>query len=109
MTALMGVRRLLLLAFFAYVVMDLGCPLVPGAFSFDVADSVEAVSAHRMRAPAVPRVVSMPVRAPLMPPLAQDLPHASDVRPLRSPIAWQPHAGFDHIPAAEPRPSLEDD
>jgi hypothetical protein len=109
MTAAMGVRRLLLLAFFAYVLMDLGCPFVPGAFSFDVADSVEAVSAYRVRAPAVPRVASIPGPVPLTRPLADDPLPATDARPVRSPIAWKPHAGFDYPPAADPRPSLEDD
>ena len=107
----MQVRRLVLLAFFAYVALDLGCPLVPGAFSFDPAESVDAVSAYRARPPALPRVAAatsamstmMAVR-PFVGPVA----HTPNVLVVLSFVGWRPHAGRDHA-LADPRPRIEDD
>ncbi len=109
MTVAMRLRRLFLLAFFAYVMLDLGCPLVPGAFSFDPADSVDAVSAYRIRPPAGPRDAVVPsavALAPLPAPAAGQAPEALAVLAL---VGWRPHAGRDHSLAADPRPSAEDD
>ena len=104
MTSAMRVRRLFLLAFFAYVVLDLGCPHVPGAFTFDPADSVEAVSAHRMRPPAFPRVTLTPVIATPTP----EPRHVATALTMPSPVRWCPRADRDHVVASDPRPSTED-
>ena len=108
MSAGMRAQRALMLAFFAYVVLDLACPLVPGAFSFDPDESVDAVSAYRLRPPAVPRVVAptfavAPVRV-----FVDVATHAA--APSRpSPVGWRSHAGRDRTAASDPLPSAEDD
>lgn len=56
----MPLTRLLLLAFFGYVLLDLCCPLVPGAVSFDPDESVEAVNAYRVRPTPSVRVANPP-------------------------------------------------
>lgn len=45
----MTLRRLVLVAVLLYVSLDLSLPMMPGAFVFDVGDSVESVQAHRGR------------------------------------------------------------
>jgi hypothetical protein len=109
MSAVMGIRRLLLLAFAACVLLDLGCPFVPGAFSFDPAESVDAVSAYRARPPALPRVASAPpaMTPPVLP--AHVPAQATETPASPSPARWRPHARRDHVAAADPRPSVEDD
>ena len=102
-------RRLLLLAVFAYVVLDLGCPMVPGAFSFDPADSVDAVSAYRARPALVPRVVAVPSSRTVVLLPAESATHVAHARVVVSPAGWRPHAGRDRAVAADPRPSLDDD
>ena len=109
MTGAMGVRRLLLLAFFAYVTLDLGCPFVPGAFNFEPADSVEAVGGHRLRSPALPRVASTTLAATFMTQPVFAPRRGAEALPTFSPVGWHPHAGGDHTGAADPRPSAEDD
>lgn len=106
----MPVRSLLLLAFLVYVLLDLGCPLVPGAFTFDPAESVDAVSAYRARPPALPRVPPAP---PAMTSILvrPDAPghFAVEASAVPSPAGWRPHAGRDHALASDPCPSLDDD
>ena len=109
MTLAMRLRRLLLLAFVAYVVLDLGCPLVPGAFSFDPEESVDAVSAYRSRPPAVPRVAVVVSGAAFAPPLPVPARQASEAPATLSLVGWRPHADRDHTLAADPRPTAEDD
>jgi hypothetical protein len=109
MTTAMGMRRLFLLVFILYVVLDLGCPLVPGAFSFEPADSVDAVSADRTRPPALPRVaVPAPAMAavPLLVPSGKRPPKPAEVPGF---AVWCPHAARTQTLAADPRPSAEDD
>jgi hypothetical protein len=109
MTGAMRVRRLLLLMFFVYVVVDLGCAFVPGAFAFEAEDSVEAVSAYRIRTPAMPRLVSVPATATLAPLPPRTEPYVGDVQTVPSPVGWQPHAASARTAAPDPRPSAEDD
>lgn len=45
----MTLRRLVLVAVLLYVGLDLSLPMMPGAFVFDVGDSVESVQTHRGR------------------------------------------------------------
>jgi hypothetical protein len=107
MGSAMGWRSALLAALVAYVVLDLCSPLVPGAFSFDPAESVDAVGAFRAR-PGAPRIV----------PAAPDLTAAASAQvvPLRPPDAspvvsrrtdWRPHAVVRHVVTGRPR-SAED-
>jgi hypothetical protein len=109
MTIAMRARRLVLLAFFAYVVVDLGCPLVPGAFSFDPDDSVDAVSAYRIRPPAGPRVALVPSAGAIALPPAPDAAHAPEAPAVVSLVGWRPHAGRDRTTGMAPRPSPDDD
>jgi hypothetical protein len=103
----MRLRRLFLLAFLAYVVLDLCCPLVPGAFSFDPAGSVDAVSAYRGRPPALLRtaLAAPPIAVAPLPALAQTAEPADVPRVA----GWCPHAARSETLAADPRPSAEDD
>jgi hypothetical protein len=103
----MWARRCLLLAFFAYVVLDLSCPFVPGAFTFDPADSVDAVSAYRARPASLPRVASVPsttVALPFVPGTERAVVGAVSAL---SPVGWRPHAvreragTADHVTAAD--------
>jgi hypothetical protein len=109
MTRLMPMRRCLLLAFFGYVILDLGCPLVHGAFSFDPAQSVDAVSAYRARPSALARV------APASPPMTADPVRVEMASPTaaasasQAPVVWRPHAGPDDRHASDARPSVDDD
>jgi hypothetical protein len=105
----MRAKRALLLAFFAYVVLDLACPLVPGAFSFDPDESVDAVSAHRLRPPAVPRVVAPTFAAAPVRVFVDVATHAAAPSSRLSPVGWQSHAGPDRTAASDPVPSVEDD
>jgi hypothetical protein len=105
----MPARRFLLVAFFAYVLLDLGCPSVPGAFSFDPAASVDAVSAYRARPAALPRVAPTPFATTSLRLLAETAGYASGSPSAPSAVGWRPHAVRDHAAAADPRPSVEDD
>ena len=105
----MQVRRLVLLAFFAYAALDLGCPLVPGAFSFDPAESVDAVSAYRARPPALPRVAAAPPAMTAVRLLVDPVAHAPNALVVPSLVGWRPHADRDHALASDPRPRIEDD
>jgi hypothetical protein len=109
MKAGMPARRFLLVAVFAYVLLDLGCPSVPGAFSFDPADSVDAVSAYRARPPALPRVASVPFATTSVRVFEETAMHAAGSPSAPSPVGWRPHAIRDHAAAPDPRPSVEDD
>jgi hypothetical protein len=109
MTLAMRLRRLVLLACFAYVVVDLGCPLVPGAFSFDPDDSVDAVSAYRIRPPAAPRVALVPSAVAIALPPAPGAAHEPDAPAAVPLVGWRPHAGRDRTPGADPRPAPDDD
>jgi hypothetical protein len=109
MTIAMRLRRLVLLACFAYVVVDLGCPQVPGALSFDPDDSVDAVSAYRIRPPAGPRVALVPSPGALALPPAPDVAHAPDAPAVVPLVGWQPHAGRVRTPRRDAHPSSDDD
>jgi hypothetical protein len=109
MTIAMRLRRLVLLACLVYVVVDLGCPLVPGAFSFDPDDSVDAVSGYRIRPPAGPRVALVPSAAAIALPPTPAAAHASDAPAVVPLVGWRPHAGRDRTPGVDRRPSPDDD
>jgi hypothetical protein len=104
----MRVRALLIGAFLAYVALDLGCPLVPGAFSFDPASSVDAASSYRARPLALPVSVAPPSFV-----LTVGAGRGGDAKaetvgvPL--PVAWRPHAIRDHVTASEPPRPVDDD
>lgn len=105
----MRARQLLLLSFFFYVVLDLGCPMIPGAFSFDPAESVDAVSAYRLRPAAVARIVMVPPSMP-EPLLLADAVRRAAVSPrTRQSVDWRPHAGEECVTTPVARPSLDDD
>ena len=104
MTAGMRARRCLLLVFLAYILLDLGSPFVPGAFTFDPADSVDAVSAARARLAALPRIAPAWFTAMPMPPLPTPVVHTFD-GPAPAHPTWRPPT----IATADPRPSLDDD
>jgi hypothetical protein len=50
-----------------YLALDFGNPLLPGAVSFSVADTVEGLRAGRPRAPAVGIAVPLPAPQPVIP------------------------------------------
>ena len=52
-------RQALLLAILVYVTLDLSLSMMPGAFQFDPAESVESIQSSRART-AAPRVVVLP-------------------------------------------------
>ena len=115
MSGAMRARRCLLLAFFAYILLDLGCPFVPGAFTFDPAQSVDAVSASRLRPSArelasalPPRVVAAPfaITMPFVGAAEGSLEAAARVP---APARWRPHATRERVGAADPSPSTDDD
>jgi hypothetical protein len=103
----MRARTLLVAAFLAYVALDLGCPMIAGAFSFDPAASVDAVSVYRARPPAPPRVVSLPATT-MLPSPAEPAAHAADTHGAPTPPGWRPHAVRDRHAAPDPRPSADD-
>jgi hypothetical protein len=109
MRAAMLARRLVLLAFFVYVAIDLGCPLIPGAFTFDADESVEAVSTYRARPPALPRVTLVPAAMTSGPLRAETPAYATEASTLPSRPRWRSRAGRDHVRASEPRPPVDDD
>lgn len=109
MTRQVRMRRFFLLALFGYVVLDLACPLVPGAFSFDPAQSVDAVSGYRERPAALARVAAVP---PAM--TAESVPAETSSHVVAAPAAppaavWTPHAGPDDVRASDALPSVDDD
>lgn len=105
----MPARRLLLLAFFIYVAADLGCPLIPGAFAFDPAESVDAVSAYRVRPPALPRIAPVPAAMTSTPLCAETPAYVTEASTLLGPVRWRSRAGRDHACASDPRPPVDDD
>ncbi|MBM3221685.1 MAG: hypothetical protein FJZ38_23940 [Candidatus Rokubacteria bacterium] len=105
----MRLSRLLVFVLVAYVGADLGSPLVPGAFTFDPADSVEAAGGYPARPFVVPRVVSPPAAILPLRPAAEGVAHPVRVPDPSSAVPWRPHAGRDHPGARDPRPALDDD
>jgi hypothetical protein len=55
-------RPLLVVAILLYVTLDLSLPTIPGAFEFNVDDSVEGTQSNRSRGPAEVVVVPRPAR-----------------------------------------------
>jgi hypothetical protein len=101
-------RRTFLVVFFAYVLLDLCCPLVPGAFSFDPAESVEAVAAYRARATALPRAAFLP--PPVTSTLCPTETAAQGAEPTIGPSVERPrHPSRDNLHASDLRPPTEDD
>lgn len=100
----MSTRPLLLLAFLVYVAVDLGCPFVPGAFSFDPQQCVDGVSRHRDR--GEPVVVAPVAPAAVVIRTVPRRPHVSraDGRDRRRPF----HHARDHAAAFVDAPSVDD-
>jgi hypothetical protein len=90
--------RAVLLGVLAYVTLDLSTPFVPGAFVFDVEDSIESVQGQggrraveaatvplpRLPIPALRPVVEAPRRPEPPSELAQPHPRATTYRPRAS-------------------------
>ena len=57
-----GVKRSVLCAFLIYVALDLSLPMMPGAFVFEPADSVESLQTARGRAAGDLIVAPVPAR-----------------------------------------------
>lgn len=108
MTVGMGARRFFLLGFFAYILLDLGCPFVPGAFSFDPAHSVDAVGAYRARPSGLPSVAPAPATT-FDRRLVAPAVHTAGASSTPALVNWRRHAVRDHAAASDPRPSVEDD
>jgi hypothetical protein len=90
----------------AYVVLDLCSPLVPGAFSFDPGESVDAVSACRIRAATLGRVVTVAADVTMVPVVAEAPPRRRASPTARSLVTvWCPHA----MPDASARGAADDD
>jgi hypothetical protein len=102
-------RRAILIALFAYVLLDLGCPLLPGAFSFDPAESVDAVTALRVRPPALPRLASPLPTVTSTPLLTQTAAHAAEAPTIGPPAERRRDARRDQRRASDSRSSIEDD
>jgi hypothetical protein len=99
--------RWLVLLLFAYVALDLASPQMPGAFSFELTDSVEALRGDRLRddapAPDVPGL-GPPLRVDPRPPSpGTTRPLAAAARPAR----WLRPAVRPRAPDSPP-PSEED-
>ena len=109
MTPGMPIRRLLLVVCFAYVLLDLGCPMVPGAFRFDPAESVDAVGAYRVRPAALPRIAAVLASSMSIPLFEETVAPSPDSRGVPSLVIWRPHAGRDRGAGPGPRPSTEED
>jgi hypothetical protein len=58
-------HRTLLLVVLAYVSLDLSTPMVPGAFVFEVEDSVESVQGHGGRRTTQVVMAPLPPRCPI--------------------------------------------
>jgi len=98
----------LLLAVLLYVVVDLSCAEMPGAFVFDAADSVESIDASRTRVTA--RVVILPpppIDAVPVSPSRRDPSHGAVAR---SHVTPRRHSVVCRLPRAlcDPAPSSED-
>ena len=105
----MPLARLLLLALFAYVVLDLCCPLVPGAVTFDPDESVEAVNAYRLRPAPSERMTSPRELAITRLRVANPTPLV--VRVSRSPVVsmrWRLRTGHDHPQPAHPSVAIDE-
>jgi hypothetical protein len=88
--------RVLLGVLLMYLTLDLSLPAMPGAFVFDVGDSVEGTHGGRLR------LVTSHAIAPVM---ADHAPIRSEPRADFSPrlprlnrVAWQAHAGGPSLP-----------
>ena len=108
MSVAMRARRCLLLAFFAYILLDLGCPFVPGAFTFDPAESVDAAGAYRARPGGLPRAVAAPVTPAVLPLVARPERSLAGATPVFASVRWEPHATRDRVGASDPAPSADD-
>lgn len=104
----MQARALLLTVFLAYVALDLGCPLVPGAFSFDPAASVDGVTVYRTRPPALPGPASLPA-ALSVPPPTHVVESASEAHVVSVPVGWRPHAVRPQVATPDSRRATDDD
>lgn len=109
MTRQVPMRWFFLLALFGYVVLDLACPLVPGAFSFDPAQSVDAVSAWRARPAALTRVAPAPPTMTADPLRGETLRHVVAAPVVPPPVLWQAHAGPADVRVCDARPPVDDD
>jgi hypothetical protein len=108
-SAFVPARQAILIAFFAYVLLDLGCPLLPGAFSFDPDESVEAVSAARTRAVGVARIASLTPPVTSTSRLTATDTQAAKTAAIGRPAAWRSDARRDTHYRSDSRSSIDDD
>jgi hypothetical protein len=99
----------MLIAVLAYVLLDLGCPLVPGAFSFDPTESVEAVTAHRIPPPVLSRPAAPLATAATSTPRVTRPSHAAVVLTIVPAAEWHHDARRDLRRAAGSDSPTEDD
>ena len=100
-------RREILVAILVYVALDLSLPAMPGAFVFEVAESVESVGGGRaaVRTVTLPTIHASPAQAPVQ--LHGDLPRRL---PAGCEVALPRHPVARCLPrtADTPSPSSED-
>ena len=82
------------MAILVYVALDLSLPMMPGAFEFEPADSVESIGGGRLTARvvvlAIPTAGSSQIVSRLRSDLRHRLPPRSEVAPLGRPPGHRP-------------------
>lgn len=82
------------MAILVYVALDLSLPMMPGAFEFEPADSVESIGGGRLTARvvvlAIPAAGSSQIVSRLRSDLRHRLPPRSEVAPLGRPPGHRP-------------------
>lgn len=101
----MALGRALALVVALYTTVDFGSPLVPGAFVFDAAESLDGVRGPRPR-PEVRLAVVVPTPGPVPVVLAQPADRPGRPRPATHPAPRLPRPRS--APAAEPYPAVDD-
>jgi hypothetical protein len=99
-------RRSFLLLFAFYVLTDLACPFVPGAFAFEVTECVDGVSAPRARTISTADLATWPEV------LVARIADATDTPPLPHAsrgTTWRPHVARDHAVATDGAAPSPDD
>jgi hypothetical protein len=88
-----------------YLTLDLSLPMMPGAFVFEAAQSVESVQRARGRAASeivtAPPATAVPVRAPALEPADCRTPTSVVVPDVRPRVAFLPRATLDRTPATD--------
>jgi hypothetical protein len=104
----MSGRRGLLLVILMYVTLDLSLPMVPGAFVFDPADSIESVQNARGRPAARVAIRAAPVgdSFKLSPPFVNHKPRITPMAAVALPV--HPVASYRARATVDPAPRPED-